>query len=61
MAAKNAVFEEWYRQQYDEWWKNRRVALLRSWTLLEEAGVAPDVVAEVFSTVSRAIRDQYGD
>lgn len=55
------TFDEWYDSEFGtDDWKDRREECRQAWDLM--AGVMPaETVAEAFSAIASATRDQYGD
>lgn len=54
-------FDQWYASVYAEWYTDKKDELYTVWLRLCGYGMLPDDVAEVFDTITTAIRDQYGD
>lgn len=61
------TFQEWYESisfaggDDGDWYHHKYEELNNAWHSLESRGVAPDIIATVFSTLKAAIADQYGD
>lgn len=56
-----STFDRWYAEQYDEWFHDWHKELKAAWDRLLRLGVPADVIAETFSEIVYAIKDQYGD
>lgn len=58
------TFEEWYKSHGNEdgdWWKTWDKEIKEHWLKLSDCGVPDLMIADAFTTLVDAMRDQYGD